>query len=144
MRKTVHSNHHLVVRLDDSRALGFYRTAMQPGSDGYNKEMKERCETARRDIVRHVDGLARGSDNRVAPGAVEIRYTSADVCSFCDRAWEILTGAMIGESTNPDGTCEWFEDPVDGIGLPLCCERAQEEWRDERRNVLQTVDEVFK
>ena len=137
MKKTVHSNHHLVVRLDESEPFaGFYRTRMGTGSSRYNEEMRRRCEDAKRDILRHVDGLSLSSDNRVSPGAVQIKYTSTDVCSFCERTWEVVTRAMIGEEMNADGTCDLLTDPVDDIGLPLCCDEAVEEWRAMRRESL--------
>lgn len=136
MKKTVHSNHHLVVHLDNSESFGMFRQHMKPGSPRYNEAMLTRYAAAKNAILRHVDGLELGSDNHVSPSAVEIRYTSTNVCSFCERTWEVLTRTMIGEGTNPDGTCEYFEDPVDGVGLPLCCEKAQQEWRAEQRVVL--------
>jgi hypothetical protein len=142
MKKTIHSNHHLIVRLDESEPVaGLYRTRMDPESSRFNEEMRHRCEAAKRDILRHVDGLSIGSNNRVNPGAVEIKYATTYVCSFCERTWEALTRTMIGEETNPDGTCIYLEDPVDTVGLPLCCDEAQQEWRTARRKALQQASD---
>ena len=58
-----------------------------------------------RDIKRHVDDI---------DGAA-VAYDRVDVCSFCTYEWEV-----IGEG---DAT----ED--EPLGLPVCCNAAQDEWR---------------
>lgn len=124
MKKIIQDNHRLVVHPDNSEARGFYRHFMRPGDDGYNEAMRERCERIREQIRRHVDGLSLSADNRTSPGAVEIKFDTREECSFCGARWEELTADLIEK--HPD----FVEEPGDGPGLPLCCERAQTEWRE--------------
>lgn len=138
MKKIIHENHRVVVYPDTRSEFGpYFASTMKPGEQGYNEEMRERTKDIRDQILRHVDGLALSSDGRTAPGAVQITFDTREVCSFCDRAWdEGLTQEMIDNK----GLLYWTEDPVhsniDGVGLPMCCEAAQEAWRRERRIAL--------
>jgi hypothetical protein len=132
MKKIIHENHQLVVTPDTRTDVGYglYQANMRPGEPEYNGEMLNRLRCLKDQILRHVDGLALGSDNRIAPGAVQIKFDTREVCSFCDRDWEVeLSQAMIDE----EGLLFWTESPdtlhLDGPGLPMCCDAAQEEWR---------------
>ncbi len=136
MKRTVHSNHRIEVRPDTTVRRGFYRQSLNGvlDTDGVNREMAARCEEIRRAVLKHVDGLALAADNYTAPGAVRVMFDSRDECSFCSREWEELTQSLIDESAELGKPDEWFEDPVDGPGLPLCCDAAQQEWREQRRS----------
>jgi hypothetical protein len=124
MKKIIQDNHRIVIHPDNSEARGFYRHFMRPGDDGYNEAMRERCERIKEQIHRHVEGLSLSSDNRTSPGAVEIKFDTREECSFCGAQWEELTADLI--KTDPESV----EEPGDGPGLPLCCEKAQTEWRE--------------
>lgn len=140
MKKTIHENHRVIVHPDIRTDAGYgpcFSRALKPGEDGYNEEMRERTEAIRDQILRHVDGLALSSDGRTAPGAVEIKSDTREVCAFCDRPWnDFLTRSMI----NNEGLEYWTESPatlhIDGVGLPMCCDAAQEEWRRQKRDLL--------
>lgn len=51
----------------------------------------------------------------------EILCDATDECSFCGCGWEVC---------GPDDVdADMYELPGDGPGLPVCCEKAQDEWR---------------
>lgn len=143
MKKIIEENHQVVVHPDTRTNAGcgpHFSRALQPGEAGYNEEMRERTEAIRDQILRHVDGLALSLDNRTAPGAVEVKFDTREVCAFCDLPWnDFLTQEMVDK----EGLLYWTEDSVhaniDGVGLPMCCDKAQEEWRREMRIALRIV-----
>lgn len=124
MKKVVQDNHRIEVHPDTSVSRGFYRQHLRPDDPAYGKVMQERCEEIKGQILRHTDGLSLSSDNRISPGAVQVLWDVEEVCSFCGAQWEELTADLIEE--HPD----FIEQDGDGPGLPLCCEEAQEEWRE--------------
>lgn len=75
--------------------------------DGYGHDFKtllDICKDIDKQIERHIDDV----------GETEIDWDANDYCEFCGNPWEI----------NNDATDEnWL------LGEPLCCKKAQEEWR---------------
>lgn len=127
MKKTIHENHRIEVCPDTSQSLGLFRSTVRPGSDGYNELMRDRCDEIRKQILRHVDGLAVSASGRTDHGAVRIEYDTREECSFCEAAWEVVTAEQLTDlrENHPD----WIL-PGDAPGLPACCDQAQDEWRE--------------
>jgi hypothetical protein len=74
--------------------------------------LERQCREIKWQIERHVDGL----------GGVSVQWTTRAECSFCGLGWEEETAEGIAAYPDDFG-------PGDGPGLPVCCERAQVEWR---------------
>ena len=78
------------------------------------QQIKALCDDIVSQVKRHVDGVA-------WCGTVINRK---DICEFCGLEWEV--------NEDPD-------DPDFGLGEPICCVMAQEEWKD-NKPVQQTVN----
>lgn len=73
--------------------------------------LERQCRELKWQIERHVDNT----------GGVSVQWTTREECSFCEARWEVC---------GPDDRdAYYYEQPGDGPGLPVCCERAQVEWR---------------
>lgn len=75
--------------------------------------LERQCRELKWQIERHVDGI----------GGVSVQWSTRAECSFCKEPWEVLSESDI--AAYPDMAPE----AGDGPGLPVCCERAQAEWR---------------
>lgn len=79
-----------------------------PLSHGYFEEgIIKICKGIKEQILRHIDDVA----------SVSVVWEGRSICGFCSRDWEV----------NEDP-----KDPDLGMNEPLCCTKAQDEWREER------------
>lgn len=85
-----------------------------------SKEWERDCDMIAEQIEQEISGLpSRGLKTAVV-------WDSEDVCSFCGRAWETMR-----EEDGPD------EDMP--LGIPLCCDEAQDEWLASREEKSSTA-----
>lgn len=76
---------------------------------------QQRCDELLADLL---------EKRHVISGAVTCRETA--LCSHCGLLWEELT------AKDAELHADLIEEPGDGPGLPLCCQKAQDEWRAEQ------------
>lgn len=91
--------------------FGFMSMSDSMVSRNIEADYQRRCE----DIARLVREQFRGQVK------TEILCDTTVVCSFCGCGWEVCGP--------DDADAYYYELPGDGPGLPVCCERAQAEWR---------------
>ena len=90
-----------------------YRVVITPSGYGYiissneevrNSQLKGMCEDIVKDVKHHIDNIEN----------VLIKWDTVETCSFCGGGWEV------NEDENDD---TW------GLGEPVCCKKAQKEWK---------------
>jgi len=69
------------------------------------------CKYMKEQIERHIDDVAN----------VDVTWNSRTVCSFCGLDWEVNDRS---------------DDPDCLLGEPLCCAKAQDEWRKENQETI--------
>ena len=110
MKMTIKENYRITI---EPRNLGDYGFAMMsdrlayPDENKRAKEYEDRCNEIVSEIKRHVNNI----------GSICVEFDEKKVCSFCGYDWEV--------NDNPDDS-DWE------LGEPVCCKKAQEEWKLEK------------
>lgn len=78
------------------------------GFDNTEKGIIKICKGIKDQILRHIDDVAQ----------VSITWDPCSVCSFCQYPWEVI---------------EDLDDPECELGMPVCCLKAEEEWRKDKK-----------
>ena len=90
-----------------------YRVVITPSGWGYiiapddptrNSQLKEICADIVKDVKHHIDNIEN----------VLIKWDTVETCSFCGGGWEV----------NEDENDDTWE-----LGEPVCCKKAQDEWK---------------
>ena len=84
--------------------------AIEPDEEKRNERYRMLCEEIKEQIERHVDNV----------GSVYVICDTEEVCEFCGLGWEEADGL----------------DPDEPKGIPLCCNKAQEEWKKNSKGEL--------
>lgn len=90
---------------------GFVSMSDSLASRDIEGDYQRRCESIVADLT---------AQGHVA--SAEITWTETVTCSHCHYGWEELTAELLAE----------FPTTVEPLGLPMCCEEAQAEWRAEQ------------
>jgi hypothetical protein len=82
------------------------RVVLEPAVFNFQDDdsIKRDCSKIIEQIKRHVDGVEHAS----------IEWDSQAICSYCENSWEVNV-----DEADPD----WE------VGEPVCCTKAQEEWK---------------
>ncbi len=79
-------------------------------------KMDDRLESIKEGILRHVDNITQ----------IHIKYDTIEVCSYCKSPWEVVEELE-----------EWGDVKGIQLGMPVCCEKAQTEWKQESKSTME-------
>lgn len=107
MKITTKTNFRVVITPRDLGELGGCTLSDEMVSRNIEQDYQERCEEIAAQAIRHIDNVRHAA----------VEFDEDVACSHCCLPWHEQVEGDVSDYP---------------LGIPLCCEKAQKEWRDKK------------